>query len=1343
MSNPKYTYLIVMVFFMIKLASAQNIAFEHYNDYDGLSHNSVRYIVQDENGFLWLGTFAGLNRFDGYEFNIYSSNAKQPHKLANDEVTALALDNQASVLWIGTRNGLIRFELKTHTFTSFLPEKDNIYSLPDHEIRSLYLDNFNRIWVGTKNEGVYHMDKKSGRFTKVDITGTSYVRSIVGDSTGAIWIGSYLESGITKVDLNNNGTIKSTKQYTLNIPDSDEKNPYVNFIYEDHKSDIFIGTRQGLYKLDKESDKFENLYIKNESRREKLGPYFLSVARSPEGQYWVGTLGGLLVCDSLEEIEKGNYQWHFPVLSNNLSLVDNLVYALYFDKSGVLWIGTEDGLDKYNPYDNQFRLNKDISRSLDNQVPWIRGFSKTIDDKVVVATRYNGLFIQEGENFSPFFNQQRYDIASIYSNDGINFYCGLWNGRLLIYNDQTKRSQVVDIGFNNRPVLAFESIDDHTLIVGSFGEGAVYFDKNTRESTPLAGNVLKGVEVNQIAVDVFKNVWFATENGVLRLNTKTNVLKTYASSKNSGIPNEHVSGILIDQKQNIWATTRKGLAIYNEEIDDFNAVDGLGELEGSWITDIVNVDDNLWLNLNNNGLARFNPERGELDVYRVKSGNRLDVFSSSGFFKFNDSRIYVAGKKGVIYFSPDRIKTNKWTPSPVITEFKVQSKEVLPGDIINGQTILNKDINYSKEATLTYDDRNFSIEFSSPSFTDAKLNKFEYMLEGFDDKWTQTNSNSRTVQYTNLPFGEYLFKIKAANSSGVWSNEEVYRIEVLPPFWLTYKMIFLILFVTSVIFYFVRREIKNRLKLKRELLVEKVERERDEKLNKEKIRFFTNLSHELRTPLTLILGSAKQLLIENQDQYSEQQTKKFGLIHQNANRLLLLVNQILDFRKAEKGKLELKVSKTDIRKHTLKTFNSFNELAEDKGVQLHFNCEHEKITGWLDRDKYDKILYNLLSNAVKFTPKYGNVDVFLGCSNSQNDRLIVEVGDDGIGIPEHSQKKIFSRFYQASNSKENNTGSGIGLAMVKSLVKLHKGNIVVNSEPKKGSVFTIEIPIDRAMFDKKEIVEVSGDFYETEDSYKPKPSKARGSITIKDKILLVEDNTDLRNYLVNFLSDYYKVYQAENGEKGLQLCKQIKPVLCVTDVMMPEMNGYKFCETLKKSEAISHIPVILLTALSESDDKMKGYDAGADAYLSKPLDPYLLKTRIENIIKTRSELKAKFSHEIEGEVYDLAHSPVDAELIRKLSGFIEKNMNNPELSTALICKETGMSSSKLYRKLKELTDLAPNEYIRTIRLKKSAQLLKTRKYNVSEVTFMVGFNDPLYFSRCFKKQFGFPPSNLL
>jgi signal transduction histidine kinase/DNA-binding response OmpR family regulator len=616
------------------------------------------------------------------------------------------------------------------------------------------------------------------------------------------------------------------------------------------------------------------------------------------------------------------------------------------------------------------------------------------------------------------------------------------------------------------------------------------------------------------------------------------------------------------------------------------------------------------------------------------------------------------------------------------------------------------------------------------------------MLEGFDKNWITTNSNSRTVQYTNLYPGNYTFKIKASNSDGHWSKESSYEIKVLPPFWLTPIALLLFLVLLFFIYYFVRKEIRSRIQLRQELLTEKVNREQDIKLNNEKLRFFTNISHELRTPLTLILGPAKQLMEEGNA--SEYQKSRYNLIHQNASRMLNLVNQVLDFRKAQAGELKLKVSKTDIVAYSKNIFDSFKELAYNKNIRLNFNTANEEITGWIDNDKYDKVLYNLLSNALKFTNNYGNVDLFIRLKEGEEGVLVVEVSDNGIGIPLKSQEKIFKRFYQVTNSKEHNTGSGIGLSLVKSLVALHKGNIKVESAPDKGSIFTVEFPIDRNFFTDKEVFEY---VLKNDNLSMSLPEKSMKKILqnteVKQKILVVEDNVELRKYLVDYLSDYYKVYDAENGLEGLKICRQIKPILCVADVMMPVMNGLDFCQELKKDEFISHIPVVLLTALSDNEDKVKGYGIGADGYIVKPFEPSLLKTVIENIIKSRLELKEKFSGEVESKIGLLTHSPIDEDFMAKVTNLINDNISELELSTEFLCDKLGVSSSKLYRKIKELTDLAPNEFIRTIRLKKAAQLLKTKKYNVSEVTDLVGFNDPLYFSRCFKKQFGFPPSKLI
>ncbi|MCD0468784.1 hybrid sensor histidine kinase/response regulator transcription factor [Flavobacterium sp. JAS] len=1341
--NPFIVFLCLATFYY---SHSQNIKFTHYNDNNGLSHNSVRHIVQDKKGFLWFGTFFGLNRFDGYQFKNYMSSSPGNNKLYNDDITALELDESSNQLWIGTRKGLTLFKMDTHVFVTFLPKKNDQNSLPEGEIRSVYVDKFKRVWVGTKNQGVYMFFLKENRFEKIPIKGFDYVKEIFEDRKGNIWVGSYDKGSVAKITLDSKGTIVKMNNYTLSVPYSNEKNPYINFIYEDAKADIFVGTRRGLYKLDTKKDEFVNLYIENKEIRGNLGPYFLSVAQAPDGKYWVGTLGGLLVCKQLEDIQKGDYKWYYSVLSDDTSIVDNLISALYFDRAGVLWIGTEDGLDKFDPYENQFVLNKDISRYIGNQAPRIRGFSKTYDGKVIVATSHNGLFISSAKGFVPLYNKS-IDISSIYSEDGKIFYCGLWDGKMMVYNYSANSSKEINLGFDTSPIFAFNKIGEQSMMIGSFGEGAVILNTKTLEVQASKGKLLPGFQINAIEKDTQNNVWFATETGVVKYNAGSGKIETYKSlsKKENGIPNEdNVSDIMIDKKGKIWASTRFGLCLFDSKKNTFSTIKNFKEISGTWITDMLSdANGNLWLNINNNSIAWVKSDLKDINIYHVNSGNRLDVFSSSGFFNFNNSTIFLGGKNGIISFSPQTMKRNNWSPEPVISEFKIQNEEIFPEMEINGDIPLSKDLNYGKKVELNYKNRNFSLQFSTPSFANEKLNKFQYMLEGFDKNWITANSNSRTVQYTNLFPGNYVFKIKSSNSDGHWSKVVSYQIKILPPFWLT-PLSFLLFFALLVlIFYFIRREIKNRIRLKQELLTEKVNREHDIKLNNEKLRFFTNISHELRTPLTLILGPAKQLLDENNNA-TDYEKSRYNLIYQNASRLLNLVNQVLDFRKAQSGELKLKVSKTDILTYSKNIFDSFKEMAYNKKIKLNFIAEVEDIKGWVDNDKYDKILYNLLSNALKFTNKYGNVDLFIRLKNSTEEILILEVIDDGIGIPLKSQEKIFKRFYQATNSKANNTGSGIGLSLVKSLVALHKGSISVESTLGKGSTFTVEIPIDRISYESKEVFEYALKNDNLSMLIPEKPvKKIIQSIDLKEKILVIEDNIELRKYLVDYLSDYYKVYDAENGEEGLKICRQIKPILCIADVMMPVMDGLEFCKELKSDEFISHIPVVLLTALAENVDKVKGYETGADGYLVKPFEPSLLKTVIENIIKSRSDLKLKFSGEVESKISLLTHSPIDEEFMEKITGLINDNLGELDLSTEFLCDKLGVSSSKLYRKIKELTDLAPNEFIRTIRLKKSAELLKTKKYNVSEVTNLVGFNDPLYFSRCFKKQFGFPPSKLI
>jgi len=1339
------TFLYLFFFTISALGlHGQSLKFEHYSDANGLSHNSVRHIVQDGNGFLWLGTFSGLNRFDGYEFKSFTGTSTGKNAIPDDDITALELDREGNNFWIGTRGGLVLYKMDTHRFRTFLPDGKDENSIQDKEIRSVHVDRFKQVWVGTKSKGLYIYYPEQDIFKKIELQGFNYIKEIFEDAKGNIWIGSYDSAGVAKISLDNLGTIAKINAYTLQVPGSDETNPYVNFIFEDHKSDVFVGSRKGLYKLDRQNNVFKNLYIADSGVRAKLGPYFISIARAPDGKYWLGTLGGILVVDRLEDVPEQNYGWYYSELSDDDSLVDNSISALYFDASGVLWIGTEEGLDKYDPFENQFKINTDIARFIGNQVPNIRGFSKTYDDRIIVATRHNGLFISKEAHFVPLLQDQN-DIASIYSQDGKTFYCGLWNGKVMVFDYTDHTSKVVDIGLGKAPVLTFSNLGRHRIIIGSHGKGARIINSGNLQQVKSAGTLLPNGEINQIVTDSIGGIWFATQEGVVRYDMRSERARVYGTTAEGreGLSHNNVSDILIDSSGKIWAATRKGLNRYNADLDIF--VPALDELKSRWITDMVaDGKGNLWLNLNNSSVARYGTVNKALKIYHTDSGNRLDVFSRSGFYHDDDNRMYIGGKNDIISFSPDDLKEFDGSPAPFITKVRVQNNEIAVGDVLNGQEILEEDINISRELVLENNNKNFSLTFSSPAYVNERFNKYSYTLTGFDEGWNTVDRRQRTVQYTNLFFGEYIFKVKAMNSHGAWSEVSSYRIKILPPFWLTYKALFLLLLLLSFLFYLIRKQIRLRIRLKQQWLMEKVKRERDEKLSREKLRFFTNISHELRTPLTLILGPAKQLIDQSLESGNRLQQSNSNLIHQNAKRLLNLVNQVLDFRKAQAGELRLKVTKTDILHHTGNTFHSFRPMADDKKIRFGLICESEDISGYIDRDKYDMVLYNLLSNALKFTQKYGNVDLFIG-KETQNGvpHLKIEVSDDGIGIPWESRKKIFDRFYQANNSKKNNTGSGIGLSLVQALVALHRGTIDLQSEPNEGSVFTIKIPTAKDVYHDQEVFDIEKRQVIDESPQLIMAKKIIQSTHLKERILIVEDNTELRKYLVQYLSDYYKVFEAENGEKGLEICRKVKPVLCVADVMMPVMDGLQFCNLLKNDEIISHIPVILLTALSDDEDRIKGFSTGADGYLVKPFDPSLLKTRIENIIKSRIALKRKFSGEVEGDTSTLTHSPIDEKFMAKITRLIQEEMDNAELDTSYLCRELGMSSSKLYRKIKQLTDLAPNEFIRTVRLKKSAQLLKTKKYNVSEVTDLIGFNDPYYFSRCFKKQFGYPPSNLV
>ncbi|RED47465.1 hybrid sensor histidine kinase/response regulator transcription factor [Seonamhaeicola aphaedonensis] len=1331
------------LWFSCYYVQGQELVFEHYNEISGLSQNSIRSIIQDDEGFLWLGTFGGVNRFDGYNFRPFQSNINREDYLHSNDILQIVKDKKNN-LWIATDFGLTKYHIPTHTFKTYHSNENNKYSLPDNKVRSVFIDNTDRLWVGTMSSGICYFDEEEEKFHRVDIQSVENIRGIYQTHDNKLWFTTF-NNGVYSLEFDNAGRILKSNNFDLS-PSKSSANMQSDayFLFEDRHFNLYVGTKDGLYEYKNLENNFSLINFEGQ------GDYFRCYTVSDDGELWFGTSNGIITCRSIEALKNGKYKRHISDLTNTNSLVNNYILSLFFDASGILWVGTENGLDKLDPFENQFKTIK-ANFTSNGKTPIISSLSKTYTNKILLGTHSDGLYLMESDRFRRVLEAYK-RISSIYTTNNKLFYIGLWNGKVLKYDMVSGATRSLDVGFSNSPVMSFYQINNRTLLIGSVGEGLVEFDLVNEKSTRINEELDALLDVNKIIPYQTDKVWLATEEGIFKYNFLTKETRHYKSLQDRvSLSNNKVKDIVIDANGKIWVGTRNGLNFYDPIKDIFLPQENPQELKNSWITDIaIDVNGCLWLNMNSNKIGKYLPDKSEFRAFHVNNGVRSNIINKRGFLQYDNNTIFIGGDKDIIHFSPLGIEENKYSPKPIITTFKINNEEVLPQVEVDGQIVMEKDLNYTENIALGYRNRNFSIEFSMPSYANERLNSYQYKLEGFDEKWNSTNTNSRTIQYTNLYPDDYVLKIKAENNNGYWSEVTNLKITIQSPFWLTYPFFIAVMLVVMAIIYFLRKQIKYRLQLKQELLLEKVKRERDEKLNNEKLRFFTNISHELRTPLTLILGPAKQLL--HKENKIETDKNKLELIYHNANRLLRLVNQILDFRRAETGELKLKVTEVDVLQSTKLIFNSFIELANTKHINFNFNTEDESMVCWVDFDKLNKILFNLLSNAMKFTNNYGNVDLFVGIKGVKDKKLVIEVSDDGIGIPQESKEMIFTRFYQAKNSKENTTGTGIGLSLVKALVEIHKGTIAVDSETDTGSVFTVELPANKEAYTPDEILEQKPDdlqknhaeLISMESVLIPNTKDVKKSLNtdLKHEILVVEDNPELRNYIVENLSESYKVYEAENGQEGFEICKRVKPVLCVVDAMMPVMDGFDFVEAVKNDDNMSHTAIIMLTALAENENRIKAYKIGVDGYLVKPFDPALLKTRIENVIKIHFDLKQRFSGDAESDVMTLAHSQIDIDLISQIKEIIENNLSSPNLSPAFISKEMAMSSSKLYRRIKQLTDLSPNEFIRTIRLKKSAQLLKTKNYNVSEVSDLVGFNDPLYFSRVFKKQFGYSPSKV-
>jgi signal transduction histidine kinase/DNA-binding response OmpR family regulator len=861
-------------------------------------------------------------------------------------------------------------------------------------------------------------------------------------------------------------------------------------------------------------------------------------------------------------------------------------------------------------------------------------------------------------------------------------------------------------------------------------------------------NSVQSRYISAITEDKEGNLWIGTDWGIAVLQKETGRFVHYINQKNdpASLSSNNVIDIKEDSKGRIWIGTHGGLNLFNKQEQSFQSfTDSDGLPNNSVLTIQEDGDGNLWMGTPNgiSSMAIHSDSGRSLNVsfknYDEADGLQGKQFNENAAYRTSRNELIFGGANGFNIFKPEQLGMNKNKPQVVLTDFQLFNKSIKPGENVDGEVLLKQAITEATRITLPANKNVFSIEFAALNFFHPEKNEYKYKLEEFNTDWLSADSRSRRVTFTNLDPGDYVFHVKAANNDGVWNEEGTsIIITVLPPFWKT-RMAMVLYFLAVILgLLVVRKMIQQREQMKFAIQQERQEAIRMHELDMMKIKFFTNVSHEFRTPLTLILTPMEKLLRQVTD---VEQKGQFELIQRNGKRLLNLVNQLLDFRKMEVQEIKFSPSEGDVIKFIRETVYSFSDLSEKKHIKLDFHSSLDSLETIFDQDKVEKILFNLLSNAFKFTPEYGSVSVDVVFQDDQNAKwLKIRVTDTGIGIPLDKLDKIFDRFFQNELPKSMvNQGSGIGLSITKEFVKIHGGSITVESEQEKGSCFTVMLPVNEIISHAgSPSVETILTPVELEDD--PVQLNLDQSVDQKPLVLLIEDNEDFRFYLKDNLKLTYDIVEARDGKEGFKKALSHFPDLIVSDVMMPEMNGLELCRKIKSDQRVSHIPIILLTARTSEEQRLEGFEIGADDYINKPFNFELLESRIRNLIAQRQKLHVSLSKQAGVKASELNITSLDEKFIQNAIRYVEENVSNADYSVEDLGKELGISRAHFYKKIISLTGKSPLEFIRAIRLQQAAQLLEKSQLTVAEVAYKVGFNNPKYFAKYFKETFHVLPS---
>lgn len=1334
--------LIVFLLTMAGLRAADRINFFHIGLEQGLSQSTVVDIIQDKRENMWIATHNGLNRYDGYDFTVYHHNDADTSSIASDVIRSLALDESGKI-WIGTGAGLSLYN----------PELDIFYNYScvcegkKQQVLDVACLEEGNLLVAT-DAGLLYFDSRSGVFNSTQIpTELQKIRPRTLTRYGdEVYIGSY--QGLFVYSLKEE-VVRTlfTGDYSLSL---------ILAILKEKDDRLWVGTEgEGLYCLNP---------VTGECRKYKDGRgglssnYIRSLALGMSGNLWVGTLTSLNVYD--EKTDRFVVYDSNPMKEGSLSQTS--VRSLYKDTQGGMWIGTYfGGLNYYHPLRQRFHNIRNVPyhNSLNDNV--VSCIVEDDERNIWIGTNNGGL--------------NRYDLGKewftsytvadgLLSNDVKVIYVDEQAKRVYVGAHASGGLNVLDLKTGR--ILSFlpeEGLQtgrgfygilpepDGELLLGAVTGSMVAFVPGTGKFRRLSFSDGRLLEKRIITLfrDSRNRIWIGTQEGVRVYERKGDVLSVCLTLPvDKGLEYTSVNVIHEGADGTFWIGTRNGVYCFNEQKKELRHLSVNQGLPDNVVHGILeDAEGHLWFSTER-GLSCYSPSSGEFRNFTDIDGIQSNQFTSYAYCKGKDGQMYFGGVNGITVFNPAVFPENPYIPSVVITELSVLNRQVRPGDVTG---ILSRHISETKQIELPAGQSTFSLQFSVADYISGMHNKFAYRLEGYEDEWIYTDHMNRGVSYSNLPPGDYCFMVKAANRDGLWNEVPTQlRIVVLPAWYATWwaRLCFVLLFLGIVALIF--RYLWIRKSMRVQLEMERLDKERMKEVNEMKLRFFINISHELRTPLTLIVAPLQEVIGKITD---KKILSKLKYVSDSANRLLHLVNQLMDYRRAELGVFRLKVKKIMLHAVLQNIYQVYAGLAESKQIDYRLDSDLEGRDVWCDEKYIELILNNLLSNAFKYTSA-GDCIVLRARETSGN--LLLEVKDTGAGIPVEKQRLIFERFYQVD---QEHVGSGIGLSLVKRLVELHHGTIELESKPGEGCVFSIVLPALETAYASEEIENVAqegsetyhystntsemylmdagGDRIETEESVEPEEVE-EGK---KSCVLLVEDNADIQEYLSEGLSAYFRVLRANNGKEALEILEENEGVnLILSDVMMPVMDGIKLCRQVKRNLKYCHIPLIMLSAKSDVKDQLEGLQTGADDYIPKPFLLEMVVAKVRNLLRTYRQAVEHYSKSMEIEPEKVALNPLDEEFLRKAMETVKRHLDDISFSADAFASEMNMSRSTLHLKMKAVTGESTMDFIRKIRFGEACKLLKEGRYNVTEISEMVGFNTPSYFATSFKKYMGCLPS---